>query len=490
MSRILIVEDDPSLGKVLQTYLKSEGHESDWLTSAERARDQPQVHAYDAVLLDIRLGATSGLELLRSWQVSGPTPPVLVMTGENTPENAIDAMGQGAFDYLVKPFDLAAMAQLLTKAIAQAPRQRHGSAVSPDSGPALVGRSEAMQSVYKKIGIYSRHDGTVLIQGESGVGKELVASAIHRRSNRATGPFVAINMSAIPDTLLESELFGYEKGAFTGADRPQPGKFRQAEGGTLFLDEIGDMPLAVQAKLLRVLQEREVTPIGSVRTYSINVRIIAATQVDLAKAVEAGRFRQDLFFRLNVLPLRLPALRERKDDIPELVENFLARKPDTAGKRFTARALARLKAYDWPGNVRELQNVIERVALLASITQLDEAELAAYSDLPLEPSIGGGGASPAVAVTGQSFEQMLQPLVDDLIEGDSHSALDVLLGPMEKIIIERALLQMNGNQIRVAEFLGVNRNTLRKRIRDLSIDVREIKTDARGTRRNGPRDAM
>ena len=488
MSRILIVEDDLSLGKVLQTYLKSEGHEADWLTQADKATGQLQSQSYDAVLLDIRLGSQSGLELLQSWQSAGPLPPVLVMTGENTPENAIDAMGQGAFDYLVKPFDLATMAGLLTKAIAQAPRIRGVAAGSADSGPVLVGRSEAMQTVYKKIGLYSRHDGTVLIQGESGVGKELVANAIHRRSNRASGPFVAINMSAIPDTLLESELFGYEKGAFTGADRPQPGKFRQAEGGTLFLDEIGDMPLAVQAKLLRVLQEREVTPIGSVKTYPINVRIIAATQVELAKAVEAGKFRQDLFFRLNVLPLRLPALRERKDDIPELVESFLARKPDTAGKRLSARALARLKSYDWPGNVRELQNVIERVALLASVTQLDEAELAAYSDLPLGSPSVEMTPLPEAAFGAPSFEQMLQPLVDDLVEADSHSALEVLLGPMEKIIIERALLRMNGNQIRVADFLGVNRNTLRKRIKDLAIDVREIKTDARATRRNGGRD--
>ncbi len=483
MHKVLLIDDDPSLGRVLCHYFKKQKYDVTWLQNARDASDLTDTTGFDVILLDIRLGNQSGLDILRNWQENQPaTPPVIVMTGENTPSNAIEAMGAGAFDYLVKPFELSEARMLVEKAIGDREPVHVASdgAIAVDGQP-LIGRSPTMQEVYKKIGLYGRHEGTVLIQGESGVGKELVARAVHVSSNRRNGAFVAINMSAIPDNLLESELFGYEKGAFTGADKAQPGKFRQAEGGTLFLDEIGDMPMALQAKLLRVLQEREVTPIGSLKPLPIDVRIVAATQVDLQEAIKQGQFRQDLYFRLNVLPLDVPALSKRKEDIPDLVQATLLKSADTKEKHFDDEAMAMLVRYNWPGNVRELQNVVERVALLSSLRSIGLAEMHKYSGLQF------GDAATRSLQNNESVPQILEnllfPLLDDLIEANSTAALEIILNPVEKMLIERALQVLDGNQIKVAELLGLNRNTLRKRVKDLEIDIKDIKEIVRERKR-------
>lgn len=483
MSTILIIDDDPSLGRVLKHFLEHEGYVVVLSTDLQSGRDVLINKTVSAVLLDLRLGADSGLDLLRELKGKKAkkevTPPVVVMTAENTPDNAIEAMGLGAVEYLVKPFDLQQLKEtlgtVLENSLEPVPQTRD---VKPAAGP-LVGRSAAMQEVYKRIGLYSRHQGTVLILGHSGVGKELVAQAIHKAGPIADGPFVALNMSAIPENLLESELFGHEKGSFTGAEKSHPGKFRLAEGGTIFLDEIGDMPMAVQAKLLRVLQEKEVSPVGSSQSWPVNARVIAATQVDLAKAVEEGQFRQDLYFRLNVLPIDIPSLSDRKEDIPELVAAFLKRTPrqDVEHEEavFSTDALAVLNSYNWPGNVRELMNVVERVVLLTQKQMITAEDVYRYGGIPRDVS--------QVAVKPQDFpaavEALFKPLVESLLEAGDEQGLRTSLEPVEKVIIEMALLYFRGNQIKVASFLGVNRNTLRKMIQTLGVDVAEIKSRCR-----------
>lgn len=473
--RVLIVEDDPSLGKVLRHYLKRLGHSPELAASFDTAGQMFVDETFDLVLLDLRLDDKSGMELLERWCEQTNAPPIVVMTGENTPSNAIDAMGAGAYEYLVKPFDLQEIDAILGKVVQErALPERIGATptvekVAPTAK--LIGRSAPMQDIYKKIGRYSRHNGTVLILGENGVGKELVANAIHASSDRNDKPFVALNMSAIPDSLLESELFGYEKGAFTGADKSQQGKFRQANGGTLFLDEIGDMSVGVQAKLLRVLQEREVMPVGGTKAYPIDVRIVAATQVDLAKAVQEGEFRQDLFFRLNVLPLHVPPLRERASDIPELVEAFVAQ--TDVNKKITDEAVQLLASYSWPGNVRELQNVVQRVVLLCNTRDIGVREIREYSELPFDED----GASKELQSA--PLERWLVPIVQDLVDADAKNVLPMILDPFERVIIVEALELLGVNQVKVADFLGVNRNTLRKRIRHLDIDIDTIKARVR-----------
>lgn len=477
--RILVVDDDPSLQRVLRAALEAEGFGVEVAASAAEADPVVERGWPQAIVLDLNLPGRSGLDCLAAWRAAGLAVPVLVLTAQNTADNAIRAMQLGAFDYITKPFDLDDLYALLRRAVESAVTDAGAEAVKPTSGEpgraALVGTSAGMQEVYKIIGKTAASDATTLLQGESGTGKELVARAIHEFSPRAHGPFVAVNMTAIPGDLLEAELFGYEKGAFTGAAQASPGKFREAHGGTLLLDEIGDMPLALQGKLLRVLQEREITPLGGHKPIPVDVRVVAATQVPLEAAVKSGMFRADLYYRLKVVEIRLPPLRERPEDVAPLCQLFLqqmAARGEIPPKRVTADALAMLKTLSWPGNVRELQNLVRRVALLSPRRDLD---LEAFREFGGER--GGHHTNEA-----QGFARIVeQHLSDYVLSMHNAGASDIwndVLGTVEAVLLKLALTAVHGNQLKAADLLGINRNTLRKKLTDHRIDPRGFKKSA------------
>jgi two-component system nitrogen regulation response regulator GlnG len=474
MRKVLIVDDEPSIRFVLARTCERVGAPWEEAGSAEEARAALQRGngAIGLVLLDVRLPGDDGLTLLGELAARPDAPFVVVMTAEDTMRSAVEAMKRGAADYLAKPFDLARVERLV-KDLAIGPDlardQPSGEAASAEEAPKprrelalgdlLVGRSAAMVEVYKEIGRVAATEMTVLLMGESGTGKELVARAIHANSARSRGPFVTVNMAAIPRDLMESELYGHEKGSFTGAVDRRPGKFELASGGTLFLDEIGEMPVELQAKLLRVLQEREVDRVGGSRPLPVDVRIVAATNADLARSVEEGRFRRDLYYRLAVVPIRLPPLREREGDVVLLARSFLARYGEQIKGRpvdLSKDAEPLLMAHPWPGNVRELQNVIQRALL-----KLAGARLGAKELLGLLP----GGMAP---------ERGVQGLVEAILdapepEGGRHAAA---LAAVEAPIIAAALARTKGNQLRAAELLGMNRNTLRERMRALGMKAK------------------
>ena len=428
----------------------------------------------DLALLDLRMPGPSGLELLDELRERGAdAPPVVIMTAQNTFENAVEAMKRGAFDYLTKPFELPQLEALIEKVRQQrslrgevtALRRRVGEAFR--SGEVLVGRTPAMLDLFKTIGRVAASDAAVLILGESGTGKEVVARAIHYHSRRREGPFVAVNMTALPSELIEAELFGHERGAYTGAVEARVGRFREAQGGTLLLDEIGDLPLPLQAKLLRVLQERVVSPLGGRQAIPIDVRILASTHRDLDALVREGRFREDLYFRLNVVPLRVAPLRERKADIPDLVAHFVERFADELGvpRRWPSEAaLARLQSRSWPGNVRELENAIKRALVLAAgpvLTPEDIEQATAASHAP---------------ATSDWAELARRELVLRFASGPEAGDDDGARGPywsfvsrLERAIIREALAHSRGNRIQAARLLGINRNTLSKKIAELGI---------------------
>ena len=432
-----------------------------------------QEHAFDLAFIDIRMPEPGGLDLLLRVQTAKIDTPIVIMTGQTTLSNAIEAMKRGAFDYLTKPFDLNEVKALAARALEA--RRLASQLDQPllavhGCNEQIIGRSPAMQEVYKTIGRVVKSDATVLIQGESGTGKELIARVIHHYSTRWRAPFVAINCSAIPVDLLESEFFGHERGAFTGAVERRSGKFEQASGGTLFLDEVPDMSPALQAKILRVLQEREFTRVGGRETIKADVRIIAATNQDLATAVKEQRFREDLYFRLRVVPIALPPLRQRRDDIPELISYFIDkinREMGTSVAGVSPAAQALLIQHSWPGNVRELENTLLRAAVLAPGRMLTPADLslpAAESVLPED-------------FADLSFEEVVRRKLKayfqqtTLLEPcDLH---DIVIGQVEKPLIELTLEYTGGNQLKAAELLGINRNTLRKKITDLKIVVKK-----------------
>jgi len=469
MSRILIADDESSIRFVLRDALESAGHEIEEASDGEEARAHLVTSSFDLVFLDIRMPRVSGLDLLDEITGRGQeSPVVIIMTAQNTFENAVEAMKRGAFDYLTKPFDLAQVEALverigrlraLRSEVTQLRRQLGDVFRSREM---LVGKSTAMVETFKVIGRIAASNADVLILGESGTGKELVARAIHYHSDRREGPFVTINMSAIPSELIESELFGHERGAFTGAAQARLGRFREAEGGTLLLDEIGDLLAPLQARLLRVLQEREVTPVGGARPIPVDVRILAATHHDLAVAVQKKTFRKDLYFRLNVVPIQIAPLRERKEDIALLTEHFVERFSIELGvpKRWPTKGTLRLLTeYGWPGNVRELQNTVKRALVLASGEVITEDDIR-------------GATEAAEAKTGDWTDlarSELGKMLDTSHDIPKQGLYWSFVERLERAVIATALLRSGGNQIQAARLLGINRNTLRRKILDLKV---------------------
>jgi two-component system nitrogen regulation response regulator GlnG len=467
---LLVADDEESIRWVLERSLAQRGHRvvsvSNGMTALETLRTQD----IDVALVDIRMPDLSGLDLLTRSREEGLDTLLIVMTAQNTMGNAIEATKRGAYDYLTKPFDLEEVGLLVDRALALRRLTRDLQRLRGEleqRHELVIGRTPAMQEVYKVIGRVAATDATVLIQGDTGTGKELVAKTLHYHSGR-NGPFVALNCSAIPNELLESELFGYERGAFTGATERRIGKFEAAVGGTLFLDEIGELPLALQAKLLRVLQEREFTRVGGREAIRADARIVAATNQDLEAAAQAGRFREDLYFRLNVVRITVPPLRDRRADIPDLIDFFIDKVNRTLGTTIvgiTDDARELLVRHSWPGNVRELENTLLRAAVLArGRTLLNE-------DFSLS---GGKGAA---AGTTLGLEDAVRRRVWELLESQGSKSTgtlyDTVLAAIERPLIALVLERVGGNQVKAADVLGINRNTLRKKITDLGIAVRK-----------------
>ncbi|MBV9158376.1 MAG: sigma-54-dependent Fis family transcriptional regulator [Acidobacteriaceae bacterium] len=447
--RILVVEDEDKLRRVVQLHLESADFEVDGAASAEQAL--PLATLANLIITDMRLPGMDGLEFIKQLQNRGISAGVIVMTAHGSVEAAVQAMKLGAADFLQKPFSLDHLTTIVQKVMAvqslraenQRLREELDHRYQFDN---IVGRSPAMRDIFHTVERVAPTRATVLLAGESGVGKDMIARAIHQHSPRKTHPFVKINCTAIPENLMESELFGYEKGAFTGANTSKPGKFEQADQGTVFLDEIGDVPGNIQVKLLRVLQERQFERLGSNLTRNVDVRVVAATNVDLRAALEQGRFREDLYYRLNVVPINIPPLRERKEDIPFLAKHFvqkLSKELGTPAREITPAAMERLLSHSWPGNVRELENTIERSLVLAP------GDVLQASDIRVEAPRNN------IAMAAQQA-----PL---LPEGET-------LEHWEQMMIREALRRANGNKSQAARMLGLTRNALRYRLSQMGMD--------------------
>ena len=455
---VWIVDDDPALRFVMNEALKDAGFAVRLYVSAEEVR-AALARGRPAVLVsDVKLPGESGFDLLKFLHREQPKLPVIVVTAHADLENAVAAYQGGAFEYLPKPFDLDELAVLVNRA-AQTQGAVQMEAAPPGESEQLIGEAPAMQNVFRLIGRLTRSQLTALITGESGTGKELVARALHRHSPRARAPFIALNTAAIPAELLESELFGHERGAFTGASSRRHGRFEQAHGGTLFLDEIGDMSAALQTRLLRVLAEGEFYRVGGHEAVKVDVRIIAATHQDLEARVGEGTFREDLFHRLNVVHLHMPALRERQEDIPLLLDHFMnaaARELNVAAKRLTGDAMAELAACPWPGNVRELKNLCRRLMLMAPGRIVHKSDLMDVLDQGRTPREGGG-----------DWRHALRAWAEAELAGGRADLLAEALPEFEKIMLETALAKTGGRKQEAAELLGWGRNTLTRKLKDL-----------------------
>jgi len=473
---VILADDDPAIRTVLTQALTRAGYEVRATGNAITMWRMVAEGEGDIVITDVVLPDENAFEILPRIKKARPNLPVIVMSAKNTIMTAITAAERGAFEYLPKPFDLKEMLQVVERGLEQATRDEGAVPKSRksdfDEELPLVGRSPAMQDIYRVIARMTQTDLTVMIIGESGTGKELVARALHDYSKRKHAPFVAINMAAIPSELIESELFGHEKGAFTGASARYAGRFEQARGGTLFLDEIGDMPMEAQTRLLRVLQEGEFSSVGGARPRKTDVRVIAATHRDLRQLIKQGSFREDLYFRLNVVPLRLPPLRQRPGDIGDLVESFLraCEKNGLPRKTMTAAAIERLSQHKWPGNVRELENLVQR---LVAILPDEEIGLAAVeAEFVVQSEFAPLSEGDQVQDLSQAVEKYLQ---DYFAQFEDNRPPDGLYGriiqKVEIPLISAALAVENGNQIKAAKLLGINRNTLRSRISELQLTV-------------------
>jgi len=447
---ILVVDDDTAHRTMLKTLLSGWGYLIEEADDGSTAIAKVEERAYDLILMDIRMIKVSGIEALKEIKIINPAIPIIIMTAYSSVETAVDALKNGAYDYLIKPLDFDELRISLIRAmdhtgLREENRLLKESMVSHFDRRNIIGRSPVMVKLLETVAQVSSSEATVLITGDSGTGKEMIAGAIHYNSPRKDAPFIKINCAAITETLLESELFGHEKGSFTGAQRRKEGKFRLAHGGSIFLDEIGEMPMSMQVKLLRVLQEREITRVGGEEVLKVDVRIIAASNRNLLKDIEDNRFREDLYYRLNVVELRMPPLRERKEDIPLLAQHYLelfSEKNHKQAKGFTPKAMDTLLKYEWPGNIRELMNVIERCVVLSTADYIDQ------NDLPF----------------GTEEDDEDQPLFSpSMITGD------VPLEEVEKATILNTLETTSGNKSEAARRLGITRKTLHKKLKKYGV---------------------
>ena len=468
---LIIAEDDESIRLVTSRYLQDLGYEIFMATNLKELWKLIESNKGDVLITDVMLPDGELFDILPQIVEYRENLPVIVVSAKNNLQTAISATRQGAYEYLPKPFDLDELQKLIKKALESKQNLKNKTKIRNKSEKQLiVGRSPAMQDLYKSIARLSQNDLTVMIYGESGTGKELVAKALHKYSTRSEKPFIAINMAAIPNDLIESELFGHEKGSFTGAHQKSDGKFKLAEKGTLFLDEIGDMPIDAQTRLLRVLQEGEFTPIGGKEKIQADTRIIAATHKNLSNLIEKGEFREDLFYRLNVVPISIPPLRERKEDIPELVNHFLDKAKDLQlePKKFTTESFQILEKYQWPGNVRELENFILKLCALYTDENIMNDDLA-------EEILNLQKLDQQMLDTENQFSKILENYLSRNInkinkeyQGDVYN---YFVTELEKVLLLEVLKNKNGNQLKAAELLGLNRNTLRKKITELNISI-------------------
>ena len=473
--RILVADDDAAIRTVLNQALSRVGHEVRTTPNASTLWRWVSAGEGDLVITDVVMPDENAFDMLPRIKKARPDLPVIVMSAQNTFMTAIRASETGAYEYLPKPFDLTELLAIVNRALSE-PKARPAEHKGEEAeAMPLIGRSAAMQDIYRMLARMMQTDLTVMISGESGTGKELVARALHEYGRRRFGPFVAINMAAIPRDLIESELFGHEKGAFTGAQHRSTGRFEQAEGGTLFLDEIGDMPMEAQTRLLRVLQQGEYTTVGGRTPIKTDVRIVAATNKDLRILINTGLFREDLFYRLNVVPLRLPPLRERAEDVPDLVRHFfkLGRAEGLAPKRIASAGLEAMKRYSWPGNVRELENLVRRLAALYPQDEIAADIIAAELKADAPPSVPEAqGPLPEDLSVGQAVEHFLQRYFASFgTDLPPPGLYQRLLAEVEYPLVLASMTATRGNQIKAAELLGLNRNTLRKKIRDLGVSV-------------------
>jgi two-component system response regulator AtoC len=460
--QVLIVDDEPNLRKILSAQLARDGYDVMIAEDGEQGLSMLREHHIDMVITDLKMPKVDGMTLLKEALREDPDLPVVMITAHGTVDTAVEALKSGAFDYLTKPFDKDEVRQIVAKALKT--KELSGAEASATRGATgarfgIIGGSPGITELYNVLERVADTPTTVLITGESGTGKELVARALHDHSSRKDKPFIKVNCAAIPKELIESELFGYERGAFTGAVSSKPGRFELANGGTLFLDEIGEIPVEMQVKLLRALQESEFERVGGIKTMRVDVRLVAATNRDLKKLIAAGAFREDLFYRLNVVPMRLPALRERATDIPILVEHFLTKFNDRLRKHVTGvepDAMEVLMNYSWPGNIRELENVVERAVLFC------DAQKVRAEDLP--PEVRGG---PAVPISIPPTEANLEAALAG--EGGLKEHVKVAMSKLERELVSRALGQTNGNVTHAARLLKISRKGLQLKMKELGL---------------------
>ena len=465
---ILLAEDDDSIELVTNDFLSSEGYEVRSAKTLKSLWSLIEKGGGDVLITDVMFPDGESFDLIPQIKELRPDLPIIIVSARNNLQTAITSVEKGAFEYLPKPFDLNDLNNLVNKALLIKPKINTKSLIRKKSKDLIIGSSKAMQEMYRVIGRLSQNDLTVMIYGESGTGKELVSKALHIFGKRSDHPFVAVNMAAIPSELIESELFGHEKGSFTGAYQKSDGKFKQAEKGTLFLDEIGDMPIDAQTRLLRVLQEGEFTSVGGKEKIKTDVRIVAATNKDLKSLIKLGLFREDLFYRLNVVPIYSPPLRDRIEDIPELAEHFLSN-ADKSGlpiKKINNTAINCLMNYSWPGNVRELENFLLRVCALYSEDILSE-EIINFELRQTKLDNDNVDKEDLSSIIDSYFSNNLNKLLKD----NNKNIHSDIISEVEKSIIQNVMIITKGNQLKASEMLGLNRNTLRKKIGDLNINI-------------------
>jgi nitrogen regulation protein NR(I) len=461
MAKVLVVDDEANLRKVLATLLRRDGYDVTTAVDGEQALAEFQKNGADIVVTDMVMPKLGGLELLKAVNAANPDVPVIIITAHGTVDSAVEAIKLGAFDYITKPFEQTELSAVIAKAAKAHVIAQRSVRADARARSAIIGESPQMQEVFKIIDKVADTPSTVLLTGESGTGKELVATALHGASGRRDKPFIKINCAAIPATLLESELFGYERGAFTGAVTSKPGRFELADGGTLFLDEIGEIPVEMQVKLLRALQESEFERVGGIKTTRVDVRLVAATNRDLQQEIEAGRFRKDLYYRLAVVPIMLPALRERRSDVPMLARHFLEKYNRKLNKRIEGiaeDAMALLQSYPWPGNIRELENLMERVLLFA------DGPLITVRDLP-EP-VRQGSALPPAGAPSPALHATETPGAG---EGGLKDIIRMKAAELERDLIAKALEETGGNVTRAAKLLQISRKSLQTKMKEFGL---------------------